>query len=73
MLSPEKNHEKLCLLGIKRPPAPNIIAKYIPTSCKPPSRKQIQSWKTFIINHQAETWATDYFTIPSLNLRSFMD
>jgi len=33
-LSPEKIHEKLCLLSIERPPAPNTIAKYIPTSRK---------------------------------------
>ena len=65
-LSPEKIHEKLCLLSIERPPAPNTIAKYIPTSRKPPSFKQVQSWNTFLKNHQAETWATDFFTVPSL-------
>ncbi|WOV88051.1 integrase core domain-containing protein [Sporosarcina oncorhynchi] len=66
LLSPEKIHEKLQLLGIDKPPAPNTIAKYLPSSRKPPSEKQIQSWKTFLHNHQNETWATDFFTIPTL-------
>ncbi|MEH6948425.1 DDE-type integrase/transposase/recombinase [Bacillus sp. JJ634] len=64
--SPEKIHEKLQLLGIEKPPAPNTIAKYIPSVRKPPTEKQIQSWKTFLKNHQSVTWATDFFTIPTL-------
>ncbi|WP_198040314.1 hypothetical protein [Sporosarcina ureae] len=66
ILSPEKIHEKLRLLGVNKPPAPNTIAKYLPSTRKPPSEKQIQSWKTFLQNHQQETWATDFFTIPTL-------
>jgi len=66
LLSAEKIHEKLCLLGLENPPAPNTISKYVPTNRKPPSKKQIQSWKTFLNNHQADTWATDFFTVPSL-------
>ena len=66
LLSPEKIHEKLQLLGIEKPPAPNTIAKYIPSVRKPPTEKQIQSWKTFLKNHQSVTWATDFFTIPTL-------
>lgn len=66
MLSPEKIHEKLQILGVESSPAPNTIAKYLPSTRKPPSDKQIQSWKTFLKNHQQEIWATDYFTIPTL-------
>ena len=66
LLSPEKIHEKLQLLGIEKPPAPNTIAKYIPSIRKTPTEKQIQSWKTFLKNHQSVTWATDFFTIPTL-------
>jgi len=65
-LSPEKIHEQLCLLGIDSPPSPNTIAKYIPNTRKPPTKNQMQSWKTFLNNHKAETWATDFFTVPSL-------
>lgn len=63
LLSPEKIHEKLSLLGIEKPPAPNTIAKYIPSIRKSPTEKQLQSWKTFLKNHQSVTWATDFFTI----------
>ena len=66
LLSPEKIHEKLRLLGIEKPPAPNTIAKYIPSTRKPPTDRQIQSWKTFLKNHQSVTWAADFFTIPTL-------
>ena len=67
LLSPEKIHEKLRILGVDKPPAPNTIAKYLPSTRKPPSEKQIQSWKTFMKNHQHEMWATDFFTIPTLS------
>ena len=66
LLSPEKIHEKLHLLGINKPPAPNTIAKYVPNTRKPPTERQIQTWKTFLKNHQSVTWATDFFTIPTL-------
>ncbi len=66
LLSPEKIHEKLRILGIDQPPAPNTIAKYLPSTRKPPSEKQIQSWKTFLQNHQEEIWGTDFFTISTL-------
>ena len=66
LLSPEKIHEKLRLLGIKKPPAPNTIAKYVPSTRKPPTERQIQSWKTFLKNHQSVTWATDFLTMPTL-------
>ncbi|GAA0486943.1 integrase core domain-containing protein [Salinibacillus aidingensis] len=66
LLSPEKIHEKLKILGLKSPPAPNTIAKYFPDTRKSPTQKQIQSWKTFLNNHQSEIWGTDFLTIPTL-------
>lgn len=66
ILSPKKIHEKLALLGLENPPGPNTIAKYIPETHKPPTQRQIQSWKTCLNNHKSETWATDFFTIPTL-------
>ncbi|MEK4228379.1 integrase core domain-containing protein [Solibacillus sp. FSL H8-0538] len=66
LLSPEKINEKLLLLGIEKPPAPNTIAKYIPSTRKPPTEKRIQTWQTFLNNHQSVSWATDFFTIPTL-------
>lgn len=66
LISPEKIHEQLALLGLRNPPAPNTISKYLTSTKKPPSHKQIQSWKTFLKNHMDITWATDFFTIPSL-------
>lgn len=66
LLSPEKIHEKLKALGIEKSPAPNTISKYLPTTRKLPSDKQVQSWKTFLHNHHHELWATDFFTIPTL-------
>lgn len=66
LLSPEKIYEKLVLLGVKNPPAPNTISKYFPNTRKPPTKKQLQSWKTFIKNHMDVTWATDFLTVPTL-------
>lgn len=65
-ISPEKIHERLILEGLKEPPAPNTIAKYIKDIKKPPTKKQIENWMTFIKNHMDVTWATDFFTIPTL-------
>lgn len=69
LLSPEKIHEMLVSMGITNPPAPNTIAKYIPTTRKPPSEKQVQSWKTFLKNHSKEIWAMDYFVVPTLRFK----
>lgn len=33
---------------------------------RPPSEKQVQSWKTFLKNHSKEIWAMDYFVVPTL-------
>jgi len=66
LLSPEKIREKLVLLNVTDAPAPNTIAKYLPSTRKPPSEKQIQSWKTFLKNHAFETWGVDFATVPTL-------
>lgn len=65
-ISPEKIHEQLILLGLKNPPAPNTIAKYIKDIRKPPTKKQIENWHIFFKNHMDVTWATDFFTIPTI-------
>lgn len=38
---------------------------------EPPSQKQLQSWKTFLRNHQLDIWAMDFFTVPSLRFEIF--
>lgn len=69
LLSPEKIHEMLVSMGVINPLAPNTIAKYIPSTRKPPSEKQVQSWKTFLKNHSKEIWAMDYLVVPTLTPR----
>jgi len=69
LLSPEKIHEMLVSLGIINAPAPNTITKYIPSTRKPPSQKQQQSWKTFLKNHSKDIWAMDYFTVPTIRFK----
>lgn len=69
LLSPEKIHEQLVLLNVTDAPSPNTIAKYFPSTRKPPSEKQIQSWKTFIKNHAPHTWGMDFFTVPTLRFK----
>ena len=65
-LSPEKIFEQLVYLGLKNPHAPNTIAKYIKDMKKPPTKRQLENWHTFIRNHMDVTWATDFFTIPTI-------
>lgn len=65
-LSPEKIFEQLVNLGLKNPPAPNTIAKYIKDMRKPPTKRQLENWHTFMKNHMDVTWATDFFTIPTI-------
>lgn len=71
LLSPEKIHQQLKLLGVTNTPAPNTIAKYIKKSNTPktPTDKQVQSWITFLKNHADITWAADFFTIPTLTFK----
>ncbi|AGL03769.1 integrase core domain-containing protein [Desulfoscipio gibsoniae] len=65
-LSPEKIREKLLLKNVTDAPSPNTIAKYLPSIRKPPTEKQIQSWKMFLKNHAPDTWGVDFFTAPTL-------
>ena len=69
LLSPEKIHELLRSMGAINPPAPNTIAKYIPSIRKPPSEKVLQNWKTFIKNHIYETWSMDYLVVPTIRFK----
>ena len=66
LLSPEKIHDRLVALGIADAPAPNTISKYLPSTRKTPSEKQIQSWKTFLANHSKQIWAMDFLVVPTL-------
>ncbi len=64
--SPEKIHELLAIQGLKNPPAPNTIAKYLPDKLGPTSYKSRQTWSTFLDNHSPDIWATDFFTTSTL-------
>lgn len=66
LFSPEKIHDQLVLLNVTDAPAPNTIAKYLPSTGKPPSEKQIQTWLTFLRNHAPDTWGMDFLTVPTL-------
>ncbi|MHB9037962.1 MAG: integrase core domain-containing protein [Armatimonadota bacterium] len=68
--SPERIHDQLAILGISDVPCSNTIAKYIPTTRKPPSEKTQQSWKTFLANHAHNTWAMDFCTVPTITFRT---
>lgn len=48
MHSPEKIHDHLILLGLEDVPAPNTIAKYLPTIRKDPTKKQMECWNPTI-------------------------
>jgi len=67
LLSPEKIHELLVDLAVSDAPAPNTIAKYLPDTRKPPSEKQVQSWKTFLRNHGL--WSMDLFIVPTIKFQ----
>jgi len=41
------------------------VAKYLPRPRKPPS----QTWRTFLMNHLAQTAAIDFFTVPTATFR----
>jgi len=69
LLSPEKIHERLVDLAVSDTPAPNTIAKYIAGIRKPPSEKQVSSWKSFLKNHSKGIWAMDFFVVPSLTFK----
>ena len=69
LLSPEKIHERLVDLAVSDAPAPNTIAKYIAGIRKPPSEKQVSSWKSFLKNHAKGIWAMDFFVVSSLTFK----
>jgi len=68
-LSAEKISELLISLGYIDVPSGNTIRKYIPELRKKPTKKQIQSWKTFLKNHSEEIWAMDYLVVPTLKFK----
>ena len=69
LLSPEKIYEQLINLGVTDTPAPNTIAKYLPTVRKPPTERKKQSWQTFLKNHRPGIWAMDFLVVPTLCFR----
>jgi len=64
--SPERIHDQLVSLGMIEVPAPNTIAKYLPSDQSPPREQAGLSWQTFLANHRSETWAMDFFTVPTM-------
>ncbi len=66
LLSPEKIHEQLVNLGVTDAPAPNTIAKYLPTVRKTPTEGKKQAWQTFLQNHRPAIWAMDFLVVPTL-------
>jgi len=69
-LSPEKIHERLVALNIADVPAPNTIAKYIRYKRKPPTDKQMQSWKSLLRNHAKGIWSMDIATVSTLTFKT---
>lgn len=68
-MSAEKIHELLVSMDVTDVPCANSIRKYLPATKKPPTTKQIQSWKTFLKNHSKEIWAMDYLVVPTLRFK----
>jgi len=69
LFSPEKIHELLVNMNVSDAPAPNTIAKYL-AKIRPrrsPSQKQIQSWLTFLGNHNL--WSMDFCTVPTIRFQ----
>jgi putative transposase len=50
---------------IRRMHQATTVAKYLPRPCKPPS----QTWRTFLMNHLAQTAAIHFFTVPTATFR----
>ena len=72
-LSVEKLREMLLNMFIVGVPSANTLRKYLePTDTtpnkKPPTEKQVQSWKTFLNNHK-DIWAMDFFVVPSIRFK----
>jgi len=53
-------------MNVTNPPATNTINKYIKYEKRPPSMRQVQSWKTFLKNRSKAIWAMDFFTVLTL-------
>jgi transposase InsO family protein len=67
--SAERIHDQMVSIGMIDIPCANTIAKYIPTIRRLPSEKVQQSWRTFIANHMHNTWAMDFFTVPTITFQ----
>lgn len=68
-LSPEKIREMLISMAIIDVPSANTIRKYLPVKNTPPTKQQIQSWKTFLKNQSKNIWAMDYLVVPTLRFK----
>ena len=64
--SAERIRDHLKLLGFD-PPSSNTIRKYMKRPLSRPGQRQ--AWFTFLRNHMSETWAIDFFTVPTLTFR----
>jgi len=61
--SAERIYGHLKLLGFD-PPCPDTIRKYMVKSTR--GRRKSQSWLTFLRNHMTNSWAMDFFTVPTI-------
>lgn len=69
LMSAEKIHELLINMNYTEVPCANKIRQILGQDPKkPPTEKQVQSWKTFLKNHK-EIWAMDFFTVPTLTFK----
>ncbi|MGM0411286.1 MAG: transposase, partial [Bacillota bacterium] len=68
-MSAEKISELLISLGYTDAPCGNTIRKYLPKLKNKPTKKQTQSWKTFLKNHSQDIWAMDFFVVPTLKFK----
>lgn len=69
LLSAEKIREILLNMNYTDVPSANKIREIIgANNRKPPTKKQIQSWKTFLKNHK-DIWAMDFFVVPTLTFK----
>jgi transposase InsO family protein len=69
LLSAEKIHEMLINMNYTDVPCANKIREILGQDPKkPPTEKQVQSWKTFLKNHR-DIWAMDFFTVPTLTFK----
>jgi len=67
--SAEKIVELLKDMGVSDCPCANSIRKRFPQLRIPPSKRQKQSWSTFLKNHAKDIWAMDYFVTYDLKFK----